>query len=167
MQESATAAPSDGGDPGDDQPEATEGIAVVVHPATASGTYSTGTLRHYVRRTGVRLAGCYTTPPAPPRATVNIELDIQADGHATPNASGIDPGTAKCIEGVIGAIGFPKPSDGQSLHASIQLDYFPPPDTGAAPGGIKRLQQQPASTAQTSAPQAQAVQAVAPQAQTP
>jgi hypothetical protein len=125
---------ADGNDPSDDMPEATEGIAVAVHQATASGAYSTGTLRHYVRRTGLRLAGCYPTPPSPPHATVTIDIDIQADGHASPNASGIDPGTAKCIEGVVRTIDFPKPADGQPLHASVQLEYFPPhDDTPAAP----------------------------------
>jgi hypothetical protein len=161
---SASTTPADGSDPGDDLPESTEGIAVAVHQATASGTYSIGTVRHFVRRTGLRLAGCYPTPPAPPHATVNVEMDIQADGHASPNASGIDPGTAKCIEGVISAIEFPKPADGQPLHATVQLEYFPPADTGAAPGGIKPQPQQPP---QPQPAQSQPAQPSQPQAQTP
>ncbi len=89
---------------------------VKIGAVTAKGGLDKAIVLRYLRRQLARITYCYEktlVEPRPPRGTMKITFAVEADGSvAAAKAAGVRADVAECVQGVVAATMFPKPSTG-------------------------------------------------------
>jgi serine/threonine protein kinase len=132
----ATRPPGSGTGGGYDTARKSQHAATTMGTPQIQGDLDKEIVRRYIRRYLSRISYCYEKELLRDpnlSGTVTVQFFIAPSGSVIQsNGSGVDPGVASCVAGVIATIVFPKPTGGGGVKVTYPFTFHPTDDGGHA-----------------------------------